>query len=151
MKYFTYDFGKYGRMTLAERGEVLCCLHFGAVQLDGEYAETPFLQEVKYQLDEYFSGSRCEFNISVSPVGTEFQKMVWKELEKIPYGETRTYGEIAAALNKPKGMRAVGMACGKNPIGIIIPCHRVIAKNGKLQGFAGGLELKEKLLKLEEI
>lgn len=150
MKYFTYDFGKHGKLTLAEKDKVLCGLHFGSIQLDGEYIETTFLKEVKKQLDEYFSGSRREFKIPIAPEGTEFQKAVWRELEKIPYGKTKTYGEIAAALNNPNGMRAVGMACGKNPIGIIIPCHRVIAKSGKLQGFAGGLALKEALLQLEK-
>ena len=81
--------------------------------------------------------------------GTEFQKKVWEEMQKIPYGKTRTYGELAEKVGNPKGARAVGMACNKNKIPVIIPCHRVVGKNGKLTGFAGGLDIKELLLKIE--
>ena len=85
----------------------------------------------------------------LEPRGTEFQKAVWNELLKIPFGETKTYGEIAAAMGKPKASRAVGMGCNRNPIAIIIPCHRVVGKNGSLTGFAGGLDVKGKLLEHE--
>jgi len=101
------------------------------------------------ELLEYFAGERKEFDLPVYAEGTEFQKKIWKELNRIPYGETRTYGEIAKAAGNPKASRAVGMACNRNPVGIIIPCHRVIGSDGKLTGYAGGLETKEKLLKLE--
>lgn len=87
--------------------------------------------------------------MELNPVGTDFQKRVWKALEKIPFGTTKSYGEIACEIGAPKASRAVGAANGKNPLSIIVPCHRVIGTNGKLTGFAGGLEVKEKLLNLE--
>lgn len=109
----------------------------------------PAAQDVTDQLSEYFSGTRTEFDIPLAPRGTPFQKLVWQELCRIPYGQTRTYGQIAAAIGKPKASRAVGLACRKNPLWILIPCHRVIGKNDSLTGYAGGLELKQKLLDLE--
>ncbi|MBQ9245693.1 methylated-DNA--[bacterium] len=111
--------------------------------------ETPFINNIKTQLDEYFSGKRKVLDIKINPKGTQFQKKVWKELVKIPYGETKSYSEIAKMIDNPKAQRAVGNACNKNPIMIFIPCHRVISKNGNLTGFAYGIELKAKLLKLE--
>ncbi len=105
--------------------------------------------EAKSQLSAYFAGSLHEFSLSLDPSGTPFQLSVLDELQKIPYGETLSYGEIAARLGKPKAMRAVGAANGRNPIPVIIPCHRVIGANGKLTGFGGGLPTKEALLKLE--
>ena len=98
------------------------------------------------QLDEYFQGIRKEFEIETDPVGTDFQKKVWQELPKIPYGKTSSYKEIAEKLNHGKSYRAVGSANGKNPLWILVPCHRVIASNGTLGGYAGGLELKQKIL-----
>ena len=112
-------------------------------------ADTYFIREIKRQLDEYFSGKRRIFDIKINPKGTEFQKLVWKELQKIPYGKTKSYSEIAVALGKPNAQRAVGSACNKNPIILIIPCHRVISKNGNLGGFAYGNEVKNKLLQIE--
>ncbi len=106
---------------------------------------------VMKQLDEYFSGQRVNFEIPCEPTGTEFQKKVWHALEKIPYGETRTYKDIAVAIGKPKAYRAVGMANHRNPIQIIIPCHRVIGSNGNLVGYANGLETKQNLLTLERL
>ena len=111
--------------------------------------ETELILECKKQLEEYFAGKRKTFDLPLVPKGTEFQQKVWKALQEIPYGETRTYGEIAAAIGNPKAARAVGMANNKNPIGIIIPCHRVVGANGKLVGYAGGMEKKEFLLELE--
>ena len=105
--------------------------------------------EVIRQLQEYVSGQRKEFTIPLHPIGTPFQLKVWAELLRIPYGETRTYGEIAAQVDNPKGQRAVGMANNRNPIGIVVPCHRVIGKGGSLTGYAGGLDIKQKLLELE--
>ena len=108
------------------------------------------LKECIKQLTEYFSGKRKVFGIKVNPAGTPFQKSVWNELLKIPYGETVSYGEIAERIGNPKSVRAVGLANGSNPISIIIPCHRVIGKNGSLVGYGGGLQNKRFLLELEQ-
>ena len=110
---------------------------------------TGYFAEVAKQLDEYFAGKRTKFELNISPKGTEFQKKVWAELLKIPYGKTKSYQEIAEAVGKPKAQRAVGSTCNKNPILLIIPCHRVVSKTGKLIGFACGIDRKEQLLKLE--
>ena len=112
--------------------------------------ETELIKNAKNQLDEYFEGMRKEFDIPIKLEGTDFQIKVWKELLKIPYGETCTYLGIAKRIGNPKASRAVGMANNKNKIMIIIPCHRVIGSNKKLVGYAGGLDVKEKLLKLEK-
>lgn len=101
------------------------------------------------QLEEFLGGSRREFEIDVDPTGSEFQLRVWRELLTIPFGETRTYGDIAAALGSPGAARAVGLACGKNPIAIVIPCHRVVAAGGRIGGYGGGIEWKRRLLALE--
>lgn len=111
----------------------------------------PAAQDVTDQLSEYFSGTRTEFDIPLAPNGTPFQKLVWRELCRIPYGQTRTYGEIAAAIGNPGAARAVGMACNRNPIWLIIPCHRIVGTGGKLTGYAGGLDLKRRLLDLEQL
>jgi methylated-DNA-[protein]-cysteine S-methyltransferase len=110
--------------------------------------DTAFPEAVE-QLREYFAGERTSFDLELAPVGTEFQRRVWKALEEIPYGETRSYGELAAAVGSPGAARAVGLANGRNPIGIIVPCHRVIGANGSLTGYGGGLERKHVLLELE--
>lgn len=109
----------------------------------------PVLVETERQLGEYFAGARKTFTVKLDFVGTPFQNKVWQALLAIPFGETRSYGEIAAQLGKPKAVRAVGAANGKNPISIIAPCHRVIGSTGKLTGFAGGLKNKAHLLELE--
>ena len=109
-----------------------------------------FFTEAVRQLEAYFSGRRKSFSLKLAPEGTEFQKSVWKALCKIPYGETRTYKDIAESIGNPKAYRAVGTANNRNPIAIIVPCHRVIGVNGKLTGYASGLDVKEYLLKLEE-
>ena len=106
-------------------------------------------QQAIEQLDEYFSGRRQEFTINLDLRGTDFQIKVWEELGRIPYGETRSYGEIAQNVGNSKGQRAVGMANNKNTIAIIIPCHRVIGKKGDLVGYGGGLDYKERLLQWE--
>lgn len=106
-------------------------------------------KKVKSQIKEYLNGSRNTFNIPIKLTGTDFQKRVYEETLKIPYSSTKTYGEIANSIGNPKSMRAVGMALNKNPIWIIIPCHRVIGKDKKLTGFAGGIDKKLSLLKLE--
>lgn len=112
--------------------------------------ETVLLKRANKQLQEYFSGKRKIFDLPLAPSGTEFQQKVWSSLQKIPYGKTNSYKEIAESIGNIKAARAVGMANNKNPILILIPCHRVIGANGKLVGYAGGLEVKEKLLKIEK-
>lgn len=111
---------------------------------------TELLSMATIQLDEYFQGKRTIFSLPFKLTGTPFQLAVWKELQNIPYGKTTNYKEIAQKINKPKAYRAVGMANNKNPLPIIIPCHRVIGSNGKLIGYAGGLKLKNYLLELEK-
>jgi methylated-DNA-[protein]-cysteine S-methyltransferase len=114
-----------------------------------ENTDHPVLQETARQLDEYFAGRRSVFDLPLAFQGTDFQKQVWQALLAIPFGETRSYGQLAAKLGNPSASRAVGAANGRNPISIIAPCHRVIGGNGKLTGFAGGLEAKAYLLGLE--
>lgn len=112
--------------------------------------ETILVKTIKTQLDEYFSGKRKKFDLKIDLEGTEFQKSVWQELQKIHYGETKSYSEIAEAIGKRNAQRAIGSACNKNPVMIIIPCHRVIQKNGRLGGFAYGNEAKKNLCKIEQ-
>lgn len=114
-----------------------------------EARDNQILNRAQVQLKEYFSGKRFSFDLPLEPKGTEFQKQVWQQLLKIPYGQHISYGEQAKRLGRPKAARAVGGANGKNPIGIIIPCHRVIGASGHLTGFAGGLDIKTQLLSLE--
>lgn len=111
----------------------------------------PLLEEAARQVEEWFAGARKAFALPLAVRGTPFQKAVWKQLQAIPWGEYRTYGEIARNLGKPGAARAVGNACGANPLVLIIPCHRVLARNGRLGGFSAGLELKKKLLQREGI
>jgi len=101
------------------------------------------------QIDEYFKGNRSKFLLNLDPAGTKFQRSVWRQLEKIPFGEVVSYGQIAEAIGNPRACRAVGNANGKNPISIIIPCHRVIGSDGRLTGYGGGLWRKEWLIKHE--
>jgi methylated-DNA-[protein]-cysteine S-methyltransferase len=110
----------------------------------------PILVETERQLREYFAGKRQEFNVPLDMKGTRFQKDVWEALLAIPFGETRSYGQLARQLGNPRATRAVGAANGRNPVSIIVPCHRVIGSSGKLTGFAGGLETKAHLLSLED-
>lgn len=141
---------RVGRITVACRGEAIVRLSFGEDIRDGEKREgNDWTDRAFEELEEYFLGRRREFDLPLSPDGTEFQKRVWAALREIPYGETRSYSEIAGQVGNPKAVRAVGMANHRNPIAIMIPCHRVIGKNGSLTGYAGGLDLKERLLKLE--
>ena len=111
--------------------------------------ETPLLRVAKQQLSEYFAGQRTVFDLPIKLAGTAFQQQVWQALKAIPYGETRSYKEIAAAIDNPKAVRAVGGANNKNPISIVIPCHRVIGSSGQLVGYGGGLDAKVFLLALE--
>jgi len=110
----------------------------------------PLIIKACQQLDEYFAGTRQTFDLPLSPKGTPFQEKVWKQLQEIPYGQTISYSQLAQAIGNPKACRAVGSANGKNPISIIIPCHRVIASDGSLGGYSSGLENKKILLDLEK-
>lgn len=149
MNYCYYD-TPVGKVTLAEDGGFLTALLFGEKPMDGDFRESEILSETAGQLGEYFSGARKSFSVPMKPHGTDFQKRVWAELERIPYGETRTYGGIASLIGNPKACRAVGMANHNNPIAIIVPCHRVVGSNGALTGYAGGLDIKSFLLELEQ-
>ena len=119
------------------------------LQLDAEDGRHPVLVETRRQLTEYFAGRRQAFSLKLDFNGTAFQKQVWNALLTIPFGETRSYGEIARQIGRPAAARAVGAANGKNPVSIVAPCHRVIGSTGTLTGFAGGLEAKARLLALE--
>jgi methylated-DNA-[protein]-cysteine S-methyltransferase len=114
-----------------------------------EEGENEILTRIKQQLEQYFEGKRKTFEIPLRPKGTEFQCLVWKELEKIPFGQLRTYGQLAKILHQPGASRAVGAANCRNPISILVPCHRVVGSHGSLTGFAGGIKAKEFLLSLE--
>lgn len=116
-----------------------------------EEGETPLTAWAAAELEEYFSGRRRGFTVPLSPSGTPFQQSVWQALREIPYGQTRSYGQIAAAVGRPGAARAVGMANHDNPLLIFTPCHRVVGKNGALTGFACGLEVKRRLLELEGV
>lgn len=115
-----------------------------------EQVSAEYEAKLKRQLEEYLKGERKKFDIPLKLQGTDFQLKVWNGLLKIPYGEVKTYGEIAKDLDSPKAARAVGLACNKNPIIILVPCHRVVGKGGKLTGYAAGIDVKEKLLALEK-
>jgi methylated-DNA-[protein]-cysteine S-methyltransferase len=117
--------------------------------LPPEEKENRILKKVDQQLQEYFQGTRREFDLPLDAKGSQFQRSIWRELSKIPFGETRSYSELADAIGNPQAVRAVGLANGANPISIVVPCHRVIGKNGKLVGFGGGLEIKTCLLRHE--
>jgi methylated-DNA-[protein]-cysteine S-methyltransferase len=141
-----------GALTLVGTGGALA----GLYMVEHRYAPASFgerddgaFAEVVEQLAEYFAGTRTEFDLALAPVGTPFQQRVWAELRAIPYGETTTYGELAAAIGRPAASRAVGHANGHNPISIVVPCHRVIGTSGSLTGYGGGLARKRFLLALE--
>lgn len=141
-----------GKIAITENGTAITGLYFSKEKFpeDAEEKETTLLKEAAKQLTEYFQGKRKRFELPLAPNGTEFQQKVWKALMDIPFGETRSYGEIAVSVGNPKAARAVGMANNRNPIPIFIPCHRVIGANGKLVGYGGGLEIKEYLLNIEK-
>ncbi|MCI3238576.1 methylated-DNA--[protein]-cysteine S-methyltransferase [Streptomyces sp. 7R016] len=144
----------YGPLTLVADDGVLSGLymteqrHRPPQETFGEPDERPFA-EAEEQLTAYFEGELKEFTLELRLNGTPFQRTVWDQLRRIPYGETRSYGELAAALGKPSASRAVGLANGRNPIGIIVPCHRVVGTDGNLTGYGGGLDRKQRLLDFE--
>lgn len=133
-------------MIIKADDEALLSLAFGSTE---EKDQSPILDQVKRELDEYWDGKRTVFSVPLNAVGTPFQQKVWQALLTIAYGETRSYGQIAAQIGNPKACRAVGMANNRNPISIIIPCHRVIGSDGRLVGYGGGLDKKVWLLDFE--
>lgn len=149
MKRFVVVQSPVGDLTLTEENGALTGLYFGRRSLEGEEGLTALLERASRQLEEYFAGKRKRFDLPLSLWGTEFQRQVWAALRDIPYGETRSYGQIAQAVGRPKAVRAVGMANHRNPISIIVPCHRVVGADGSLIGYGGGLENKKFLLALE--
>lgn len=150
INYFCYD-TEIGTIKISEKDEKIIGLVFSDYKKENEIEkETDAIRKTYLQLKEYLSGKRKNFDIEIEMIGTEFQKKVWKELLNIPYGETRSYKDIAIAIGNGKACRAVGNANNKNPIAIIVPCHRVIGSNGSMTGYAGGLDIKEKLLKIEK-
>lgn len=151
MNIFYYD-TKIGNISIMDNGEEITCLELtkNLNKTNAVECETKLIKNAANQLNEYLEGKRKTFDLPLKPHGTEFQRKVWDALLKIPYGETRSYKQIAEAVGNPKACQAVGMANNKNPIMIFIPCHRVIGSNGKLVGFACGLDVKEKLLSLEK-
>ncbi len=145
--YYDSDIGKIG---IAEDDSFITNVFFENGNLnDFIINETPLIKEAHKQIEEYLKGERKSFDLPIFPSGTEFQQRVWNALKNIPYGKTVSYKDIAIEIGNEKACRAVGMANNRNPISIIIPCHRVIGKNGKLVGYGGGLHVKEYLLKLE--
>ena len=146
-----YEYHPIGRIGIAETDGAVTHLFFAGEAAPAGFAlaESPILRETAAQLTEYFGGKRKAFDVPLAPSGTDFRLSVWKALRDIPFGETRSYKEIAARVGNPKASRAVGMANNRNPIAILIPCHRVIGANGSLVGYGGGLSVKRFLLDLE--
>lgn len=154
MRQHTVIDSPYGPLTLVADDGVLCGLymtgqrHRPPEESFGAPDDTPFAG-AKEQLTAYFAGELKEFSLQLRLHGTPFQRRVWEQLIHVPYGETRTYGQLADTLGNPKASRAVGLANGRNPVGIIVPCHRVIGAGGGLTGYGGGLERKQRLLDFE--
>ena len=153
MKSFFFYQTAMGRLRISsdsDSGYITGISFFETALPDSIERETPLLQKMYLELEEYFERKRYTFDIPIKPAGTPFQQSVWSALQTIPYGETRSYKEIAAIIGNPAACRAVGLANNRNPIPIVIPCHRVIGTNGALVGYAGGLDFKRKLLGLEQ-
>ena len=148
--YYSHVNSPVGPLLVAVCDRGLVALEFGRGKIPAGWVESdektaPYVRQLK----EYFAGRRRQFDLPLDLRGTDFQKRCWRELLKIPYGETRSYADIARAIGNPAAVRAVGLANGQNPIAIIVPCHRVIGSDGSLTGYGGGLETKRKLLELE--
>ena len=153
---FTYYDSPLGTVTLQANEQGLLGVWFETHTTKPEDLGTqedsfPIFQSVKDQLERYFAGEAVQFDVPIAAKGTPFQQSVWHALTTIPYGETWSYAQLADAIGNPKAVRAVGLANGKNPVSVIVPCHRVIGKNGKLTGYAGGIERKQRLLTIEGI
>ena len=149
-KIFFYENTPVGKLCIGERNGAITRVTWQQLPKEWVLEETELIRKCKQELDEFFEGKRKTFDLPLAPEGTAFQKRVWDALREIPYGETRTYKDIAIAVDSPKGFRAVGMANNKTPIAIMVPCHRVIGTNGKLVGYAAGMEIKTWLLALEQ-
>jgi len=150
MFYYFYE-TPIGRLQIFADSEYITRISFFEKKTQNAIEKETFLiQKMRSELDEYFNGKRKSFEVPVKPSGTSFQQSVWKALQEIPYGETRSYKQIAEMIGKPTACRAVGMANNRNPIPVVIPCHRVIGANGDLIGYAGGLEVKINLLEIEK-
>jgi methylated-DNA-[protein]-cysteine S-methyltransferase len=154
VNYYYYSHTVFGTIGMAEENGNIIRIMFGGNSIapaEGDtQEETPLVKETFSQLDAYFAGNLKTFSLPLEPRGTDFMKLCWSQLCLIPYGETASYKDIAKAIGNEKAVRAVGLANNRNPIPLIIPCHRVIGSNGKLVGFAGGLDMKRKLLELEQ-
>ncbi len=149
--YFVYSLKKI-KIGIAQENNAITRVYFGAEKPAGFVkAETPLIKKAAAQIGEYLNGKRKKFSLPLAMRGTEFQMDVWRALQSIPYGETRSYKQIAELVHRPKAVRAVGMANHRNPISIIVPCHRVIGHDGTLTGYGGGLPLKKYLLELESV
>ncbi|MCH4184120.1 MAG: methylated-DNA--[protein]-cysteine S-methyltransferase [Eggerthellaceae bacterium] len=138
-----------GHITIGATNNVLTHCAFGQVVFPGEHTPSALMNKASTEMQEYLAGKRTSFDIPLDPSGTEFQCTVWAELCRIPYGQTRSYAEVACLIGHPRSARAVGIACNRNPLPLFIPCHRVIASDGSLGGYAYGLRTKEFLLNLE--
>ena len=147
--YFSYNTPR-GKVTIGSNGTEIIRLVPGEAILEGAYAPTAVTNLAATQLQEYLAGQRRMFDVPLAPSGTPFQQEVWRALELIPYGETRTYSQVAESIGRPGAARAVGSANNANPIPIIIPCHRVVPASGGVGGYAYGQEMKRMLLKLEQ-
>lgn len=141
---------KFGIIGIRANEKAIINIYFSKVDTNDKIEETDLIKKCFNQINEYLLGKRKVFDLPIEPKGTEFQKKVWSYLLEIPYGQTKTYKDVAIAIGNEKACRAVGMANNKNPIPIIIPCHRVIGSNGKLVGYNGGLSIKEYLLNIEK-
>lgn len=139
-----------GRLCLTEEDGALVSIQWTTEADETTGAPSPLLREAAAQLTDYIRGKRRHFDLPLHPAGTPFQQQVWAALLRIPYGETRSYARIAADIGRPKAVRAVGGACHRNPIGIVIPCHRVVGSDGSLTGYAGGTDIKRFLLQTEQ-
>lgn len=155
MKAFEIDTA-LGRMLIADGGDGLAGLwfldqrHFPPAASHWQRARSAAIDAAESQLAEYFAGQRDSFALALSPTGTPFQRAVWQQLQTIPFGQRQTYGQIASRLGKPAASRAVGLAVGRNPWSVVVPCHRVVGSQGQLTGYAGGLQRKRWLLELED-
>lgn len=154
MEYWNIYITKIGTLIIVENENRISKIEIVKTNIEytkGKKVETLLIKKAYKQISEYLDGKRKEFTLPLLIKGTKFQEKVWKALLQIPYGETRTYGEIAKQIGNEKASRAVGGASHNNPIMIVVPCHRVIGSNKKIVGYAGGIEVKENLLKLEQV
>jgi len=156
MRHYDYLHSPHGRMLLVADGRALTGAYFVGqkhqprIEADWMRApQHPPLRQAKRELAEYFSGTRARFSVPVAPDGTAFQRAVWQAIARVPFGRTIAYGELARRAGRPGSARAAGAATGRNPLGIIVPCHRIVGANGALTGYAGGLSRKQALLALE--